>query len=137
MRDVVLGAWLVQATVGITLAVGWWRHGRRGAPTVVRHVTGVLLGLALWVLFTVTGAVPAAWAAFVVLTWGMGFGDEMLLGRVSARTGSSSKRRNYPAAVRAIFRGEMPWRVAFHALFSPVVFFGALGVSIAATVAAL
>jgi hypothetical protein len=56
---------------------------------------------------------------------------------VRSRTGTTSKRRNYPVAIAAIFRGEMPPRVTFHALFSGVVSFGCLGVCIAATVSAI
>jgi hypothetical protein len=60
----------------------------------------------------------------------------MLLGQVQSRTGTTSRRRNYPVAVAAIFRGQMPGRVAFHALLASVVYLGCLGVCIAATVSA-
>lgn len=137
MRYFVLGAWVVQAAVGVSLAVGWWRRGRRGGSTVWAHVAGGVIGLALWVTFLATASLLAAWAAIGAITVGNEYGDRMLLGRVRSRTGTTSKRRNYPVAVVAIFRGEMPPRVAFHALFSAVVYFSCLGVCIAATVSAV
>lgn len=136
VANVVLGAWVLQALVGVSLALGWWRHGRHGASTVLVHVAAATVGLALWVTFVVTASVVAAWLAFVAITVGNTYGDEMLLGRVRGRTGTTSKRRNYPAAISAIFRGQMPPRVAFHAVFAGVVYFGCLGVSIAATASA-
>jgi hypothetical protein len=137
MTYVVLGAWAIQTSVGASLAVTWWRHGRRGAGTVRTHVAAAVIGLALWVTFVVTGSLVTAWAAFVAITVGNTYGDKMLLGRVRGRTGTTSKRRNYPVAVTAIFRGEMPRRVAFHAVFAGVVYFGCLGVCLAATVSAI
>ena len=137
MTYLVLGAWVIQASVGASLAVTWWRHGRHGLPTVRAHVVALALGLASWVAFVVTENPVAAWAALVVMTIGNAYGDDMLLRRVHSRTGTTSKRRNYPVAIGAIFRGEMPPRVAFHALFAGVVYFGSLTVCIAATVAAV
>ncbi len=136
MAALVLAAWVVQASVGVSLAVTWWRRSRHGASTVRAHAAAGAAGLALWVTFVVTASLVAAWAAFVVITVGNGYGDDMLLGRVHSRTGTTSKRRNYPVAIAAIFRGEMPPRVAFHALFSGVVYFSCLSVCIAATVSA-
>lgn len=137
MAYLVLGAWLIQASVGVSLAVTWWRHGRHGAPTVRAHAAAAAVGLALWVTFVVTASLVAAWSAFVAITVGNTYGDEMLLGRVRSRTGTASKRRNYPVAIAAIFRAEMPPRVAFHAVFAGVVYFSCLGVCIAATVSAI
>lgn len=137
MAYLVLGAWVLQALVGVSLAVSWWRHGRRhGASTVLVHAAAATAGLALWVTFVVTANLVAAWSAFAAITVGNTYGDEMLLGRVRARTGTTSKRRNYPVAVAAIFRGQMPPRVAFHAIFAGVVYFSCLGVCIAATATA-
>ena len=137
MAFLVLGAWLIQASVGVSLALTWWRHGRHGAPTVQTHVAAAAVGLALWVTFVATANLVAAWSAFAAITVGNTYGDEMLLGRVRSRTGTTSKRRNYPVAVAAIFRGEMPPRVAFHAVFAGVVYFSCLGVCIAATASAV
>ena len=136
MAYVVLAAWVIQASVGVTLAVTWWRHGRHGAPTVYVHAAASTAGLALWVTFLTTASLAAAWSALVAITVGNTYGDRMLLGRVHSRTGTTSMRRNYPVAVAAIFRGQMPPRVAFHAVFAGVVYFGCLGVCIAATVSA-
>jgi hypothetical protein len=136
MAYVVLLAFVVQATVGASLAATWWHSGRRGAPTVCPHMAAATLGLALWIAFVVTGNPVAAWSAFAAITLGNTYGDKMLLARVHRQTGTSSKRRNYPVAVAAIFRGRMPRRVAFHALFAGVVYFSCLGVCIASTVSA-
>lgn len=136
MAYLVLSAWVVQACVGVSLAMTWWRHGGRGAPTVQTHIAAAAVSLLLWGAFVATSSLVAAWAAFVAITIGNTYGDKVLLGRVHHRTGTTSKRRNYPVAVGAIFRGQMPARVAFHALFAGVVYFGCLGVCIAATVSA-
>jgi hypothetical protein len=122
--------------VGVSLFITWWRGGHHGASMVRAHVAAGAVGLALWVTFLVSGNLVAAWMAFVAMTVGNGYGDAMLLGRFRARTGTTSIRRNYRAALAALFRGQLPWRVAFHALFSGVVYFGCLGVCIAATVSA-
>ncbi|MCF6378573.1 hypothetical protein L2K70_13255 [Nocardioides KLBMP 9356] len=135
MTYVVLLAFVVQAAVGASLAVTWWRGGRRGVPTVSTHIASSILGLATWIAFVVSGSLVPAWAAFAAITVGNTYGDTMLLARVQRRTGTTSKRRNYPVAVAAILRGRMPWRVAFHALFAGVVYFSCLGVCIAATFA--
>lgn len=136
MTYFVLVAFVIQATVGASLAVTWWRSGRRGVPTVSTHMAASTLGLGLWIAFVVTGNLVPAWSAFAAITVGNTYGDKMLLARVHRQTGTTSKRRNYPVAVAAIFRGRMPWRVAFHALFAGVVYFSCLGVCIASTVAA-
>ncbi|RYB96558.1 hypothetical protein EUA06_03035 [Nocardioides glacieisoli] len=136
MTYVILVAFVVQASVGASLAVTWWHGGRRGVPTVSTHMAASTLGLGLWIAFVVTGNLVPAWSAFAAITVGNTYGDKMLLARVHRQTGSTSKRRNYPVAVAAIFRGRMPRRVAFHALFAGVVYFSCLGVCIASTVAA-
>jgi len=137
MAYLVLAAWVIQASVGVSLAVTWWRHGRHSAPTVQTHAAAAAVALALWVTFVLTANLVAAWSAFAAITVGNTYGDKLLLGRVRSRTGTVSKRRNYPVAVAAIFRGQMPPRVAFHAVFAGVVYFSSLGVCIAATVSAI
>jgi hypothetical protein len=134
MTYLVLAAWVIQASVGVSLAVTWWRHGRPGASTVLTHTAASGFGLALWTAFIVTESPIAAWGALAAITVGNNYGDDMLLRRVHSRTGTTSKRRNYPVAIGAIFRGKMPPRVAFHALFAGVVWFSCLGVCVAATV---
>ena len=136
MAHVVLLAFVVQASVGVSLATSWWRRSRTGTPTVNTHVAAATLGLGLWIAFVFTDNLVAAWAAFAAITVGNTLGDRMLLARVHSQTGTTSMRRNYPVAIAAIFRGLMPWRVAFHALFAAVVYFGCLGVCIASTVSA-
>ena len=136
MGYVVLAAWLIQAAVGVSLFVSSWRGGRTGAPTVVTHATAGVLGLALWAAFLLTGNVLLAWLAFVVITVGNGFGDAMLLGRSRGLHGATTFWKGYVGAVGDTFRGRMPPRVTFHALFSGLVYFTCLGVCIGATVAA-
>jgi hypothetical protein len=137
MAYFVLVVWVIQAAVGVSLAVTWWLHGRRGEGTVRTHVAAAVIGLASWVAFIVTGALVWAWASFVAITVGNTYGDKMLLGRVRGRTGTTAKRRNYPVAIAAIFRGEMPRRVAFHAVVAGVVYFSCLFVCIADTFSAV
>lgn len=136
MAYLVLAAWVIQAAVGVSLALTWWRRDRQRPPTVYTHAAAATTGLVLWVTFTVTANLVAAWSAFVAITIGNTYGDKMLLGRVHSQTGTTSKHRNYPVAIAAIFRGKMPPRVAFHAVFAGVVYFGCLGVCIAATASA-
>lgn len=136
MEYVVLAAWLIQAAVGVSLFVSWWRGGRTGAPTVVTHAAAGVLGLALWAAFLLTGNVLSAWLAFVVITVGNVFGDAMLRGRSQRIHGATTIRNGYVGAVSDTFQGRMPPRVTFHALFSGLVYFTCLGVCIGATVAA-
>src|SRR4051812_23808153 len=105
MAYVVLVAWVVQASVGISMLVDWLRHGRHGAPTVVTHVAFVLVALALWVTFMATGSIVAAWSTFVALTIGLSFGDVMLIGRSRGLSGRSTFLKDYGAAVASTFRG--------------------------------
>ncbi len=136
MEYVVLAAWLIQAAVGVSLFVSWWRGGRTGAPTVVTHAAAGALGLALWAAFLLTGNVLPAWLAFAVITVGNGFGDAMLRGRSRGIHGATTFWKGYAGAVGDTFRGLMPTRVTFHALFAGLVYFTCLGVCIGATVAA-
>ena len=132
----VLLAFVIQALMGASLLATWWRRGRRDAPTVTVHWVAAVLGLVLWIAFVATDSLVAAWGSFAAITVGNTYGDKMLLARVHHQTGTTSKRRNYPVVVVSIFRGRMPWRVAFHALFAGVVYFGCLGVCVASTVRA-
>lgn len=138
MAYFVLVAWLIQATVGVTLFADWLRqaHGR-GARTVVAHVLPIVSGLALWVWFVATGALVMAWLAFAILTFGLTFGDAMLIARNRRRTGvTTTLWREYGSLIAALIRGQLPPRVVFHAWFSPVIWFPCLGVCIAASIAA-
>lgn len=136
MGYVVLAAWLIQTAVGVSLFVSWWRGGRTGVPTVVAHAAAGVVGLALWMVFLLTGNAVPAWLAFAVMTVGNGFGDAMLLGRSRGMRGAMTFWKGYVGAAGDTLRGRMPPRVTFHALFSGVVYFTSLGVCIGATVAA-
>lgn len=138
MAYAVLIAWIIQGTVGVTLFIGWLRHANgRSARTVIAHLALSLSGLALWAWFVVTGSIVPAWFAFAIITAGNTFGDMMLLGRARRlEPGATTLRQRYGVAISAAFRGKLPPRVAFHAVFSGVVYFGCLGVCIGATVAA-
>jgi hypothetical protein len=137
MAYFVLGAWLIQGAVGVSLLIGWARHGRRYAGAVVTHVVVVLVMLGLWITFLATGAVAFAWTAQVVLALGIPFGETMMVRRSRQLRGITTKRlSDYGRAVVDVFRGRLPGPVVFHALFAGVVFFSALGVCIGATVAA-
>ena len=134
MRYVVLGAWLIQAGVGIVLLAGWIRHGRgRSAATVLTHVALAVAGLALWASFVMTGALLPAWSAFAVLTAVNGFGDAMLIRRHRRAVGRTTFWKDYGRAIAAVFAGRMPKHVSFHALFAGVVYFTCLGVCIGAS----
>lgn len=138
MGYVVLVAWIVQAVVGVTLLVSWARHARgRNAGLVLTHTVAMIGFLIPWTVFLATGAPVWAWAGWVVLLVFIGFGDATMVRRARAvRGGSSRGLRDYGSAVVVVATGGLGPRVAFHALFAPVVFFTALGVAIGATVAA-
>lgn len=138
MALAVLIVWIVEGLVGVTLFIGWLRHARgRGAPMVLTHLALMLAGLACWVWFLVTDTLAAAWIAFGVITVGISFGDVMLLRAIRRLNPAvTSTLGAYGAAIPMILRGELPPRVGFHALFSPVVYFSCLGVCIGAGMAA-
>lgn len=136
MSYFVLVAWLVQVAVGVLLVTGWFRHGRAHPRVVITHVVLSVVGLGMWVTYVLADQVLYAWAAFIMITIGNGFGDNMLLRRTRRLGGSHlSKVNTYKLAVRSIFHGRLPFRVGFHALFAGVVYFSTLAVCIAATVA--
>ncbi|MFI5622482.1 hypothetical protein ACIA03_03360 [Nocardioides sp. NPDC051685] len=135
MSYVVLVAWLVQAAVGILLLTSWIGHGRTPPRTVVTHVTLSVLGVASWITYVLSDMVLWAWAAFALIAIGNAFGDMMLLRRARAMGGSHLSTVNaYKVALRSMFKGRLPLRVSFHAVFAGVVFFSTLGVCIAETV---
>ena len=135
MAYLVLLAGLIQAAVGVSLLVGWLRHGRRRPAVVVGHVAVVTVSLALWIAFSATGLVALAWTAFAVLTVGLTIGDMLLAARARRGVASKTTWADYGSSIAAVFRGRMPRRVTFHALFSPVVYFPMLAVCIGATIA--
>jgi hypothetical protein len=135
MSYFVLVAWLAQVGVGIVLLTRWFRAGRIHAPTILTHVGLSVLGLALWVTYVFTDQVLWAWGALLLITVGNGLGDTMLLRRARAIGGRDlSVLKAYGVALRAMFKGRMPWPVAFHALFAGVVYFSTLAICIVDTV---
>lgn len=139
MGYAVLGAWLIQAAVGVMLLVGWARHARgAGAGAVLTHALLMVGYLVPWSLFIATGAPAWAWTAIGVLFVGIPFGDAMMVGRSRSIRGERNPGlRDYGSAIGSVFAGRMPRKVTFHAIFSAAVFFGSLGVAIGATVAAI
>jgi hypothetical protein len=88
------------------------------------------------VTYVLSDQVLYAWAAFVMITIGNGFGDNMLLRRTRRAGGSHLSTLNtYRMAVRSIFKGRLPFQVGFHAIFAGVVYFATLAVCVVATVA--
>lgn len=138
MDYMVLAAWLIQASVGVTLLVSWVRRARgQDAALVIPHAIMMLVFAASWTVFIVTGAVPWAWVGFGILAAFIGFGDATMVRRARSMRGQANGgMRDYGPALRVVLAGGLGRRVAFHALFSAVVFFGCLGVAIGATVAA-
>ncbi len=136
MDIVLLGAWVIQVGVGIALFVGWLRHAHgAGRPAVSAHVSLMLIAFASWTVFVATDAVVWAWCAWAILTVGIGFGDYMMVRRYRGLEGMTRPGLgDYAPAIGAVFRGRMPGKVAFHAVFSAVVYFGSLGVAIAASI---
>lgn len=135
---VVLILWIIEGLVGLTLFISWLRHAQgRGGRNVVTHLVMMLSGLAFWVWFVASGTLLPAWTAFAIISVGIGFGDVMLLGRARRLSpDATTVAKGYAAAISASFRGRLPWRVTFHAWFSPAVYFTCLGVCIGASVAA-
>ena len=135
MSYVVLVAWLVQAAVGVLLLTGWLRHGRAHPRVVVTHVVLSVLGVASWITYVLADQVLWAWAALLLITIGNGFGDNILLRRTRAMGGSHLSTVNaYKLAIRSMFKGRLPIRVSFHAMFAGVVYFSTLAICIVATV---
>jgi hypothetical protein len=137
MPYVVLAAWIIQASVGTWLLIGWARHGRRHAGAILPHVAVMVGTLVLWVAFLVTGAVGFAWATLAGLMIAIPFGETAMVRRSRRLRGvTKESAADYGGAIVDVFRGRMPPAVTFHAAFSAAVFFPCLGVCIGATVAA-
>lgn len=132
MRFVLLGAWLIEATVGLTLVVSWLRTKRHQAGVIAAHVLPTAVAAALWATYVVTEDIVWGWVSFAIITVSLGFGDAVLLGRTKRLVGpGGSMVADYRNTVGAMLRGRLPGRVIFHAAFSPVVFFGTLAGCIA------
>ena len=138
MGYVVLGAWLIQATVGVTLLVSWARHAhQQSAGLVWTHAVAMVGFLVPWFAFIVTGDPLWTWVGFGVLVVFIGFGDATMVRRARTVLGWMNRGlRDYIPAGRVALSGRLGRRTTFHMLFSAVVFFGALAVAIGSTVAA-
>lgn len=137
MPYVVLAAWIVQASVGTWLLIGWARHGRRHAGAILPHVAVMVTTLVLWVAFLLTENVAFAWATLAGFMIGIPFGETAMVRRSRRLRGITEPgASDYGRAIVDVFRGRLPKPVAFHAIFSAVVFFPCLAVCIGATVAA-
>ncbi len=135
MSYVVLVAWLVQAAVGVLLLTSWLGRRRTPPRTVVTHVTLSVLGVASWITYVLADRLLWAWVALGLITVGNAFGDMVLLRRTRAMGGSHLSTVNaYRLALRSMFKGRLPLRVSFHAMFAGVVWFSTLAVCIVETV---
>ncbi len=131
-----LGILAVQMTAGVVLLTRVLRAGHGIGTAVASHVGSGVAALVFWLLFVATGVVLWAWLTFVALTVGNTVGDGLLRDRARRLSGRSDGLwRDYGAAIAAVFRGQMPGLVTFHALFAGVVYFGCLGICIGATIA--
>lgn len=137
MGYAVLGAWIIQALVGVTLFVSWLRHGRgQSARLIVTHAVMMVSFLVPWVAFIATSAPVWAWVGFGILLVFIGFGDYAVVQRTRAVRGETNRGlRDELLAVKMALSGRFGRTLVFHAIWSPVVFFGALGIAIGATVA--
>jgi hypothetical protein len=118
MLDViVLVLLLVTAAAGIVALLSWLAGrrrvraaGRTGRPfpttTVVVHLLGALLTLALWGFYLDDGRVRWAWVALVVVLVTNGLGDMILAGRWREGAGMAGRwLSDWIQAVRQILRG--------------------------------
>ena len=137
MEYFVLGAWIVQAAVGLWMLVEWARHGRAHAGSIITHVALMIVALALWIAFIITDAVAFAWANVLVYCVGIPFGDSMMRRRGRRLRGGEKRPLGveYWHFIIDVLRGGVPASVRFHGVFSGVVLFSSVGVSIGATVA--
>lgn len=127
---------MVQLLVGVLLLAGWARYARgAGAGPVLAHIALMVGYLVPWAVFIVTGQPVWAWGAVGVLCVGIPFGDVLMVHRSRRMRGERRPGlHDYGAAIGDVLAGRMPAKVALHALFGGVVFFGSVGVAIGATV---
>ncbi|GAA3760119.1 hypothetical protein GCM10022240_10840 [Microbacterium kribbense] len=137
MGYLVLVAWVIQASFGVTLLVSWARHARgQDGGLVLPHALMMVAFLAPWTAFVATGLSVWAWVGFGVLTAFIGFGDAAMVRRARALRGEGSRGlRDYFPAIGVATSGALGRRTNFHMWFSPVVWLGSLAVAIVATAA--
>ncbi|MFE6736892.1 hypothetical protein [Microbacterium sp. NPDC057650] len=135
MGYIVLVAWIIQASVGVSLLVSWARYAKgRNAGLVLTHAAAMIAFAALWIVFIVTGAPVWAWVGFVVLVLFIGLGDATMVRRARTVLGESRPGMgDYIPAARVSLAGRLGGRTRFHMLFSALVFFPCLVVCIIAT----
>lgn len=127
---------LVTAAFGLSSLLAWSRHRAAGFPIakIVWHIVFQALGIGVWGVFAVTGAVPFAWFAFVILTAGQVFGDLLMFASYRARHPDRTERR-YFAIGGEVLSFARP-AAALHALIGAIAWFGMLALSIYATFSA-
>lgn len=124
-----LVAWLVQAAVGVSLL-----RGRRATPLVILHVLPIAVALGLWTWFAFDGPPAVGWIVFGVLVVALTAGDAIMVRRAAGLLPPEvTGIRRYGRTLGLVFTGRLPAPVVFHALFSAVVFFGALAACLLAT----
>jgi len=137
MNVFVLMAWIVQVLIGVAVLARWLvrRPVESHFPggLVAAHILSVVAGLALWIVFVVTGVVWWAWGAFVVLTLVNTFGDRMMTLSFRGRSARVRGWADYGAAIGEVFRFRRPLN-AVHALMAGVVYFPALAACIIASI---
>jgi len=122
------------ASLGLASLLGWLRHPEAAFPTAkaVTHLALQLVAIAVWVAFVVSGAVAAAWAAFVIITLGQVFGDLLMFASYRARRPGVAQPGYLAVGGDVLsFRRPVP---AMHALVGALAWFGMLAICIAATV---
>lgn len=136
LASIDLALLLVAAGFGLTSLLAWRRHrgsGRLPTAKIAAHLSLQVIGIATWTAFVVTGAVPIAWTAFVVLTAGQVFGDLLMFASYRARNPGAT-RPHYLAVGGDVlsFRRPVP---ALHALVGALAWFSMLAICLFSTVA--
>src|SRR5690349_6422038 len=107
MPYVVLAAWIIQASVGTLLLVGWARHGRAHARAILTHVTVMVTTLVLWVAFLATGNALFAWATLIGFMIGIPFRETAMVRRSRRLRGiTEPSASDYGRAIVDVFRGR-------------------------------
>jgi hypothetical protein len=131
---VALVCWVTNATLGLSMLLGWRRGPSRPPGLAYRHAATGLLGLALWVGFLAADR-PAwlAWTAFAVVFLANGLGDWLTLAGWRMRNaGGTGRPRDLATAVGEVVGLRRGVTVLAHALLAAATFFSvvlaALGV---------
>ncbi|WP_433336397.1 hypothetical protein [Spirillospora sp. CA-294931] len=102
-------AWMLTATAGAYLLVKWLANGGRGTKVtrfpmlvVIGHPLAAVLGLAIFVLYLITGRGWAAWAAFGALLVVVFQGFVLLTRWQVGRGGRHARDAEQPYPARAM-----------------------------------